>query len=99
MDQQQLKRLIRVQFPHCPGMYVEDIAERLERRGILPGLERKEIDAMAAAVIRHQLTDYDRLRTTHDLAPEEAEAIVADEISDWLGTWRVDISRDGPGKS
>ncbi len=89
MDKSQLKILVRALYPRCPGMYVEEIAERLLPRDILPALARREIEAMAEAVIRHQLTDYDQLRTRHDLMPDEAAAIVADEIADWLREWRA----------
>ncbi len=89
MDKAQLKAFVRAQYPRCPGMYVDEIAERLVRRQILPALAAREIEAMAEAVIRHQLTDYDLLRTRHSLAPEEARASVADEIADWLREWRA----------
>jgi hypothetical protein len=82
-----LKAEIRKQLPHCPGMYVDEIADRLLPRALPAPVLRQEISRMAEAVIRHQLTDYDGLRTTHGLSPEEARLIVAAEVSDWLSAW------------
>lgn len=44
---------------------------------------------MLAAVIRHQLTDYDSLITNAGLTREEALCIVQPEIDDWLTAWSV----------
>jgi hypothetical protein len=83
-----LKLSVRARYSNCPGMYVEDVAARLQARLFLPGLLTREMDAMVESVIRHQLTDYDRLRTTHELTREEARLSVADEVADWLARWR-----------
>jgi hypothetical protein len=83
-----LKHLVRTHFPHCPGMYIDEISERLAGRDCPAAFLKQEIAAMAEAVIRHQLTDYDRLRTAFGMPPEEARLIVTPEISDWLASWR-----------
>lgn len=88
MNLARLKQQVRTQFPKCPGLYVDEVAERLAKRRQMPGLQRSDIEAMVAAVIRHQLTDYDRLRTSHELTPEEAAACVDGEVADWIDSWR-----------
>ena len=45
------------------------------------------VDDMARAVIRHQLTDYDRLMAAHGLARTEARSAVEREVDDWLAAW------------
>jgi hypothetical protein len=89
MDAAALKQHVRAQFPRCPGLYVSEIAGRLAGRDCPPAFLKQEIAMMAEAVIRHQLTDYDRLRTTSQMTPEEARLVVADEISDWLADWQT----------
>jgi hypothetical protein len=83
-----LKAEIRSRLPYCPGMYVDEIADRLTTRTIPAALLPQEITRMAEAVIRHQLTDYDSLRTTHALSVDEARLIVESEVADWLSAWR-----------
>jgi hypothetical protein len=83
-----LKAEIRSRLPHCPGMFVDEITDRLTTRTIPTALLPQEIIRMAEAVIRHQLTNYDALRTTHSLSVDEARLIVAPEVSDWLSAWR-----------
>jgi hypothetical protein len=89
MDSAALRPLVRAQYPRCPGMYVAEIADRLAGRECPVTFLKQEIAMMAEAVIRHQLTDYDQLRTRFELSPEEARLAVADEISDWLAEWQA----------
>jgi hypothetical protein len=82
------KARVRGWYPRAPGLYVEEIARRLDERDVPPGLEKQSIEDMAAAVVRHQLTDYDDLWSRLELTPEEARAIVEDEVEEWLAQWR-----------
>ena len=82
------KARVRGWYPAAPGLYVEEIAERLASRAVPPGLEKQSIEDMAAAVVRHQLTDYDDLWSRLELTPEEALVIVEDEVEEWLARWR-----------
>ncbi len=75
-------------LPRMPGMYAEEVARHLAERAVPPGLEHHAIEDMTRSVIRHQLTDYDSLWSRHELTPDEAADIVADEIEDWLNQWR-----------
>jgi hypothetical protein len=95
MNRAALKAAVRKQLPHCPGMYVDEIVERLVTRVVPAALLPQEIMRMAQAVIRHQLTDYDSLRTTHEVSSEEARHIVAPEIADWLSAWQSRPDKQG----
>lgn len=75
-------------LPNCPGLYRSEIRERLVAHPPPPGLERAAIEEMARAVIRHQLTDYDRLIAEHGLTREEARLSVEEEVEDWVSQWR-----------
>jgi hypothetical protein len=90
-----LKAAVRKQLPQCPGMYVDEIVERLITRAVPAALLPQEITRMAQAVIRHQLTNYDGLRTTHGLSPEEARLIVAPDIVEWLSAWQSRPDKQG----
>ncbi len=79
---------VKAWLPQTPGLYVEEIARRLAERNVPQGREHHAIEDMAAAVIRHQLTDYDKLWSQHGLAPDEAALVVEDEVEDWLAQWR-----------
>jgi hypothetical protein len=68
---------------------VDEIARRLAERDVPSGREHHAIEAMACAVIRHQLTDYDKLWSQHELTPEEAAIVVEDEIETWLDSFRA----------
>ncbi len=89
MNRAALKAAVRAQFPGCPGLYADEISERLSSRALLIQRLAHDIEAMANSVIRHQLTDYDALRTRHELTPEEARLIVQPEIDCWLKRWRA----------
>jgi hypothetical protein len=73
-------------FPHAPNYIRVEVLMRLEGRSLLDG--SKQVEAMTEAVVRHQFTGYDALRTQHAMTPEEARLIVADEISDLMNEWR-----------
>jgi hypothetical protein len=79
---------VKAWLPNTPGLYVEEIARRLAERTVPPGREHHAIEEMACAVVRHQLTDYDKLWSQHELTPEEAAIVVEDEIEEWLSQWR-----------
>ena len=83
------KARVKGWLPRAPGLYVEEIARRLAERPIPPGLEHHAIEDMARAVIRHQLTDYDDLWSRLELEPDEALALVEDEVEAWLAQWRA----------
>lgn len=83
-----LTTLVRTRLPGCPGLYREEIVRRLAASPVPPVLERQAVDEMARAVIRHQLTDYDRLMLTHGLTRDEARIAVEDEVTEWLTDWR-----------
>jgi hypothetical protein len=82
-----LKAEIKIALPGCPGFYVDEIAERLSARPIIAQRLKADIVAMAQSVIRHQLTEYDALRTRHELTREEARLIVQPEIEVWFSQW------------
>jgi hypothetical protein len=89
MNRAAVKAAVRAQLPRCPGLYADEIAERLAERALIPQRLAHDILAMANSVIRHQLTDYDALRTRHELTPEEARFIVQPEVDGWLEQWRA----------
>lgn len=82
--------LLRQRYPRCPGLYRDEVLGRLGTRPCPPHakLAARLLDDMVRAVVRHQLTDYDALRTRHSLTPDEAAAIVAAEIDEMLTDWR-----------
>ncbi len=80
-------KLVRQNLPHAPGFYVDEIALRLATQAVPDALQRHAIISMAEDVIRHQLTDYDELTKVHGLMPEEARAIVAEDIAEGLAAW------------
>jgi hypothetical protein len=82
------KARVKGWLPRMPGMYAEEAARRLADRPPPPGREHVAIEDMARAVIRHQLTDYDRLWSAHELTPDEAAQIVEAEVDEWLDGWR-----------
>jgi hypothetical protein len=83
-----LDEAIKARFPRAPGLYREEAARRLAGRDVPAPLLGLAIDAMVESVIRHQLTDYDALRSRHGLTPEEAAQAVAEDIADMLADWR-----------
>jgi hypothetical protein len=87
MQRAALKAEVKIVLPACPGFYVDEIVERLSARPIIAQRLKIDIISMAQSVIRHQLTEYDALRTRHELTPEEARLIVQPEIEDWFGQW------------
>jgi hypothetical protein len=82
--------LLRQRYPRCPGFFRDEILQRLAERPCPPErkLAARMLDDMAAAVVRHQLTDYDRLRTAHGLTRAEAADITAADITEQLADWR-----------
>lgn len=93
---------MRAALPRCPGLYVDMIVARLAARDPAwtgqPARPRAMlVSDMARAVIRHQLTDYDRLMADHQLSRDEARSAVDAEITDWLAQWGdADRSPDRP---
>lgn len=83
-----LAALVRIRLPRCPGLYRDEIVRRLAATPCPPDLEHKVVEEMARAVIRHQLTDYDRLMQTHGLTRDEARIVVDEEVAEWLAEWR-----------
>jgi hypothetical protein len=79
---------LKKQAPLCPGLYREAVVQRLAGRFVPKGLEHQAVADMLESVIRHQLTDYDQLRTRYGLSSKEAKIAVAPEIADYLAEWQ-----------
>ncbi len=78
---------VRQYLPRSPGFYVDEIALRLATQTVPDALHSHAVISMAEDVVRHQLTDYDELTKVHGLLPEEARAVVAEEIAEVMAEW------------
>ena len=89
MVSEALLAAVHARYPGAPGLYREEVARRLEAADLpLPRMRNAAIDDMMASVVRHQLTDYDHLMQQAGLSRDEARQCVAEEVADWLATWR-----------
>jgi hypothetical protein len=79
---------LKQHVPFCPGLYRAEVVERLAGRDVPAFLARQHVLDMLRSVIRHQLTDYDQLRTRYGLTCAEAQAAVAQEIADYIAQWQ-----------
>lgn len=79
---------LNAHMPHCPPQIRERLADRIAGRRWRTGSLQGAAEIAAAALARHELTDYDRLYRIEGLTREEARAIVAAEVEAILDGWR-----------
>ena len=73
----------------CPASIADEIVRRVVDRDWSPPVPvGKAIGRVATSLIRHRLTDYDRLFEVEGLTRDEARMIVATEVEAILLSWK-----------
>lgn len=82
-------RRLRARYGDCPELLAEEIVRRVCERTWAPPIELgPAIDKVAASLVRHRLTEYERLYEVKGLTREEARLIVAPEVEAIIASWK-----------
>ena len=82
-------RHFRARYGACPEALGEEIVRRVCERAWSPPVELgRAVDIVATGLVRHQMTDYERLFEVQGLMREEARLIVKAEVDAIIASWK-----------